>query len=188
MFTINNHTTVDYIIEHLIKRLNTDFLGAYIEINQFCHHDNSKGSHDYDQKMASLVLDKMLTYDVAEKAKHGFDSVVLRPNGIKAEMAGGWKNYLLEVEKIEAEKVKRSSRHNINVGGNAVIGDNNSNNHLDSSFRFDMKSKNAIQQIPIETPNTKSSHDIWDKIKYISVITGGIAALVAAISKLLNVW
>lgn len=130
MFKLNKDTTVDDVIEHLITLLNTDFEDGYIEINHFCHWDNESKNHIYDKKMDALVLDKMLHYDVAKKADHGFDRVILRPNGIKAYMSGGWKKYLIEIEKRKVEKEKQLKRPNISIGGNAIIGDNNANNHL----------------------------------------------------------
>ena len=130
MFTLNKDTTVDDVIEHIILRLNTDFEGAYLELNQFCRYDESDEDYDYDKKMAALVLDKMLEYDLVKLANHGFDRVVLRPNGIKAYKSGGWKKYLNDVDQLKAEKERLARQPKINVGGNAIIGDNNSNNHL----------------------------------------------------------
>jgi hypothetical protein len=54
--------------------------------------------------------------------------------------------------------------------------------------RLDMKFKKDIQQMPIDTPKKKSSHDIWDKVRYVSAIIGGIGAVVAALTKILEIW
>jgi membrane carboxypeptidase/penicillin-binding protein PbpC len=49
--------------------------------------------------------------------------------------------------------------------------------------------KNEPQEAhPTPSPIKKSDHAIWDKIKYISVIIGGIAALVVAGSKIIGLW
>jgi hypothetical protein len=184
MFTINDSTTVDDVIEHLIKRLNTDFLGAYLEVNHFCHNTETSEDHEFDKQMEMLVKDKMLKYDVAKLTEPNSYRILLRPNGVIAYKKGGWKKYLIELENEHLNKLKENNRPNISVGGNAIIGDNNTNNHLESgnlesSHNSTKREPNiAAQQPKNEAKNTSEAHKqtIWNKIykwtdhKTISVI------------------
>jgi hypothetical protein len=74
---------------------------------------------------------------------------------------------------------------------NAIVGDNNQGVVQGQDFRFsslDIKSKNDMKQIPTQRPKKKSGQDIWDKIKHIAGIIGGIGAIVAAASKYFELW
>lgn len=130
MFTLNASTTVDDVIEHLINRLNTDFLGGAIEINHFCHWDEKQDDHEYDRQMTMLVKSKMLKYDLVNNPNHTENKVILKTNGVIAYKEGGWKKYLIRIENEKNEKIKLLNTPSIKVAGNAIIGDNNVNNHL----------------------------------------------------------
>jgi hypothetical protein len=45
-----------------------------------------------------------------------------------------------------------------------------------------------MKQIPTQRPKKKSGQDIWDKIKHIAGIIGGIGAILAAASKYFELW
>ena len=131
------------------------------------------------------AIDKALEYELIKKEG---DFYRLRQQGNKAIKAGGFDKWEQENERRENE---RSNITSINVSGHAIIGNNNSGNTQGSSFRdlnnLSPTTKNTSQENQsVHSSKTKTDHSIWDKIKYISVVVGGICAAIAAIGKLLN--
>ncbi len=181
-------TTVDEIIGHLLFQLNTEFIDSYIPIKDFCHIDKET----IDKIMARRVLEKMIKYDVATSSPGtGCDEfdLVLRPNGENIISTDQWIKFTTIQDKIMAEKEKQNNPQPIfNNYGNMVNGDNNSNINQDILERSAIKSKIDIIQIPTETPKPKSNQDIWDKLKSVAQILGFGAALLALITKLMDLW
>jgi hypothetical protein len=78
-------------------------------------------------------------------------AIMLRPKGVQAYKNGGWKKYLVEYEKQQLEKAELARQPHIKVSGNAIIGDNNSNNSLNQSDFSDLP-----QAQPIAAPKRKA--------------------------------
>ena len=141
--------------------------------------------------MARRVLEKMIKYDVATPSPGtGCDEfdVVLRPNGENITTTDQWIKFTTIQDKIMAEKEKQQNSQPIINYGNMVYGDNNSNVNQDILERSAIKSKIDIIQIPTEIPKPKSNQDIWDKLKSVAQILGFGAALLALITKLMDLW
>jgi hypothetical protein len=106
----------------------------------------------------------------------------LLPEGKMAVIKGGYSTW--------KEENKSQSSFHIS-GSNNIIGSNNSNKNQGRDF---LNSESpTIKNSPQSTQTSakasnKSDHSVWDKIKYISVIIGGIAALIVTIGKLTNWW
>jgi hypothetical protein len=181
-------TTDDEIIGHLLFLLNNEFIETYIPIKDFCHIDKNT----IDRVMATRVLEKMIKYDVATPSPGtGCDEfdIVIRPNGENIVSTDQWIRFITLKDKIMEEREKLNNLQPIiHNYGNLVNGDNNSNVNQDILERSAIKSKIDIIQIPIETPKPKSNQDIWDKLKSVAQILGFGAALLALITKLMDLW
>jgi hypothetical protein len=184
-------TTVDEIIGHLLMRLNTDCPDTYIPIKDFCRADITD-SETIDRIMATRVREKMLKYDVATSSSGtGCDEfdMVLRPNGENITSTLQWTKFVTIQDEVMAEKAKQNLLQQDNRNyGIIVKGDGNSNISQDVLERSAIKSKKEIIQIPTETPKPKSNQDIWDKLKSVAQILGFGAALLALITKLMELW
>ncbi len=189
MFLINDETTEDDVIEHILMRLNTDFVVGCLQVPDFCKKKLHGGT--YDRTLEMLVREKMYEHDVATRCTgkgQPDTAIMLRPKGVKVYKNGGWKKYLIEFEKEKIEKEKLARQPHIKVDGNAIIGNYNSNINQSFFDRLDIPSKNEIKQIPTDTPKRKSNQDIWDKLKSIAQILGFGAALIALITKMMDKW
>jgi hypothetical protein len=153
MFLINDETTEDDVIEHILIRLNTDFVGGCLQVPDFCVKKPHSGT--YDRTLEMLVREKMYDHDVATRCTgkgQPDTAIMLRPNGVKVHKNGGWKKYLIEFEKEKIEKEKLARQPHIKVDGNAIIGNNNSNNSLNHGL---LRSDLPHSQ-PITKPNQKN--------------------------------
>ncbi|NBB31862.1 hypothetical protein [Cellulophaga sp. BC115SP] len=180
--------TEDDVIEHLLMRLNTDFVQCCLDVRGFCE---TPSNHDLiDRKMVKKVISKMYEHDVAMPCTgddQPIETIEVTTKGIKVYENGGWKKYLLEFEKLNQENDNKAiQEQNIIITG-SVYGSNVGHGDFSQS-RIDFKDQPPIN--PISQPIKKSgnSSEIWDKIKHISAIVGGIGAIVAAITKLMDLW
>lgn len=128
-----------------------------------------------------FIVSTIVKHNIANFADIHQNDLLITIDGIKAINTD---NPISFMEKLKDPKNNQS----ITIHGHAIIGDNNQNNTQESFERLDIASKNDIKQIPIETPKPKSNHDIWDKLKSIGQILGFGAALLALITKLMDLW
>ncbi|WP_420150347.1 hypothetical protein [Spirosoma sp.] len=110
----------------------------------------------------------------------------LTQKGYQCIEAGGFDNWRELVSKQEHDK-----KGSIRVSGNAIIGDNNTGVTQGRDFLNSESptiKNNPQQNQPVANATKKSDHTIWDKIKYVSVIIGGLGAAIGTIGKLLKWW
>ncbi|MCF8326541.1 MAG: hypothetical protein K9I84_16410 [Leadbetterella sp.] len=120
------------------------------------------GTYDYTLEM--LVREKMYEHDVAARCTgrgQPDTAIMLRPKGVKVYKNGGWKKYLVDYAKEQEEKRKRDQKPHIKVDGNAIIGDNNSNNSLFQGLEETYRS----QTLPKIQPHEKHPTSDEKKIK-----------------------
>ena len=94
---------------------------------------------------------------------------------------------LAEYETYMAEEErKRQPNNSINVGGN-MIGSQVGHGSVFGDLRNSQSNKPNNAQ-PTQAPQKKSGQDVWDKLKSIAAIAGFGAALIALITKLMDLW
>lgn len=179
---IKDITSTDDIIEHILMRLNTDFEGGCLQVPDFCYIEEK---NYYDPTMEMLVRDKMYKHGVAKRCQGRGQSekaIALTPKGVEVFKRGGWKKYLVAFKEQEMKKKPQTDKTSVVVNGTAVIGNNNSHIYQERDLNNLSPTRNIPPQQAQPSPNPikKTDHGIWDKIKYISVIIGGLGAALAA--------
>ncbi|PRY20395.1 TIR domain-containing protein [Spirosoma oryzae] len=92
-YEYTHQTTMDDVIEYILIRLNTDFVGACLQVPDFCSTDG----HDYDHRMEMRVRNKMYTHGVAtpcDGVGQPETAIALTVKGMDVHDNGGWKRYL----------------------------------------------------------------------------------------------
>lgn len=121
------------------------------------------------EKAKRLGLLKAVSKSSFEITNEGYDAL---------EMGG--------FDKWNEERRRRKSPQppSINVGGHAVIGDNNSGVNQSRDFLNNASpiTQNATpSEKPADNPIKKSDHTSWDKLKYIAGISAAIAAIIGLV-------
>lgn len=178
--------TEDDVIEHLLMRLNTDFVQCCLDVRGFCE---TPSNHDLiDRKMVKKVISKMYEHDVAMPCTgddQPIETIEVTTKGIKVYENGGWKKYLTEYEKKLAEKNNQNPTTITNYG-NMVYGNNNTDINQESLVR-DLQFHQIEKQYP-NTPESINQSDsgIINKIYNLAnhQVVGGLilAGLIALIS------
>jgi len=97
-------TTEDDVIEHILKRLNTDFANCALDVVAFCRLPDGK----YDALMVKLVLEKMLVTGIVKISTGSGQSdtaIEITAVGIQMYKKGGWKEYLNRRQIDRYEKI-----------------------------------------------------------------------------------
>ncbi|GAA4448673.1 hypothetical protein GCM10023189_06880 [Nibrella saemangeumensis] len=112
------------------------------------------------------------------------DSFEVTEEGQKAFDLGGFDRW-----KEIWDHSSQSRYDSIIIGGNVVIGNNNS----DVTQGHNLSKSSPINTVTQQSQHSeksikKSEHSAWDKIKYISVIVGGLSALIVGLAKVFGWW
>ncbi|GAB3494278.1 hypothetical protein [Spirosoma knui] len=126
------------------------------------------------------VLQRAAAYGLIIINEHTYE---LTQKGHEALRAGGFEKWLKLIEH------QNKPNQNIHVGGPVIgsqIGHGSSLRDLNSQSPAINAAPQQAQ--PRENPIKKSDHSIWDKIKYVSVIVGGVSALIVGLAKVFGWW
>jgi hypothetical protein len=169
--------TEDDVIEHLLMRLNTDFVQCCLDVRGFCA---TPSSHDLiDRKMVKKVISKMYEHDVAMHCTgddQPIETIEVTTKGIKVYENGGWKKYLLEFEKQKTEEQNKKEQSSITNFGNMVVGNNNTQINQGKSFLDALPSLNEKN-----TSNEIKKYSIWKYVKEYTEIISWIAGILGTI-------
>ncbi len=127
-YTIN--TTVDDIIDHILERLNTDYLGGCLNITDFCWLNNE---NQLDHKMVLRVKSKIFESGIAKKCSGSGQSdwmIELEAKGVEIFDEGGWKKHLQNLNN------NNQQRNNIKVSDFIIKVSNEFSNNLNNKYFF----------------------------------------------------